>query len=316
VTARVVLHMPDRFIAGFAKGKPPLLYGRIVQTLAARGATADFAPDLPSDQARKLQDGNLHVLENGRVQAEGWLNSATAYLEGFFHVDPQGVQAASSIAARPYNPAQIDAAEAVDFMQMLTKRFTDARHSRYKQRREVSVLPKGAIAVFLQGPAPIRQGQAYCSFEDMLRTVALNAQGRPVLVKPHPLKPELGAELIAKVQAEGHALTPTEANVHDILAACALTVSINSATALEGFLHQKPAVIFGRSDFHALVETATSAQDFPRAMAAALNTPRDDARALCWYFKRNCLDIHAEDFDARLLAIFAKAGFDAARLGL
>jgi hypothetical protein len=316
VTARVVLHMPDRFIAGFAKGKPPLLYGRIVQTLAARGVTPDFAPEMPTDQARRLQDGNLHVMENGRVQAEGWLNSATAYLEGFFHVDPQGVQAASSIAARPYDPAQIDVAEAATFTAMLHARFTAARHSRYKQRREVNALPEGAIAVFLQGPAPIRQGQSYCGFEDMLRTVAKHAQGRAVVVKAHPLKPELGADIIAKVQAEGYGVTATEANVHDILAACALTVSINSATALEGFLHEKPAVIFGRSDFHALVETATSAQDFPRAMAAALGARRDYARALTWYFKHNCLDIHAEDFDTRLLAIFAKAGFDAGRLGL
>jgi hypothetical protein len=315
VTARVVLHMPDRFIAGFAKGKPPLLYGRIVQTLATLGLTADFAPEMPTDQARKLRDGNLHVMENGRVQAEGWLNSATAYLEGFFHVDPQGVQAASSIAARRYDPAKVDPGDAAAFAQLLRARFTEARHSRYKQRREVNVLPPGAIAVFLQGPAPIRQGQAYCGFEDMLRAVARHAQGRPVVVKPHPLKPDLGADIIAAVQAEGHSVIATEANVHDILAACSLTVSINSATALEGFLHEKPAVLFGRSDFHALVETATSAQDFPRAMAAALTSPRDYARALTWYFKQNCLDIHAADFDTRLLAIFAAAGFDANRLG-
>ncbi|MGV8955612.1 MAG: hypothetical protein ACOH2M_31250 [Cypionkella sp.] len=316
MTARVVLHLPDRFLTGFAKGKPPLLYGRIVQTLAARGVTADLAPDLPTAQARNIQDGNLHILENGRVHAQGWLNSATAYLEGFFHVDPQGVQAASSIAARPYDPTQISTAEATAFATLLNARFTSRRHSRYKQRSDRTHLPTDAIAVFLQGPAPILQGQAFCSFEDMLRATAQNAMGRAVLVKPHPLKPDLGAEIIAKIQAEGHAITATDANVHDILAACALTVSINSATALEGYLHEKPAVIFGRSDFHALVETATSPQDFPRAMQAALTSPRDYKRALTWYFGQNCLDIHADHFDDRLLAIFAQAGFPADKLGL
>ena len=316
MTARVILHMPERFIAGFAKGKPPLLYGRIVQTLAARGLTADFAADMPRAAARALQDGNLHIMENGQVQAQGWLNAATAYLEGFFHVDPKGVQAASSIGARAYEPALIDAEQAARYAKMLDARFTARRHSRYRQMGAVSALPKGAIAVFLQGPAPIRQGQAFASFEEMLRAVVAGAEGRAVLVKPHPLKPELGAEIIATLQAEGHALIATEANVHDILAACAVSVSINSATAIEGFLHQKPAVIFGRSDFHALVQTAQSPSDFPRALRAALHSPPDYAKALYWYFGQNCLDIQADSFDDRLMAIFAAAGFDAARLGV
>lgn len=314
--ARVILHMPERFIAGFAKGKPPLLYGRIVQTLTARGLTADFAADMPRAAARALQDGNLHIMENGQVQAQGWLNAATAYLEGFFHVDPKGVQAASSIGARAYEPALIDADQAARYAKMLDARFTARRHSRYRQMGAVSALPKGAIAVFLQGPAPIRQGQAFASFEEMLRAVVAGAEGRAVLVKPHPLKPELGAEIIATLQAEGHALIATEANVHDILAACAVSVSINSATAIEGFLHQKPAVIFGRSDFHALVQTAQSPSDFPRALRAALHSPPDYAKALYWYFGQNCLDIQADSFDDRLMAIFAAAGFDAARLGV
>ena len=40
----------------------------------------------------------------------------------------------------------------------------------------------------------------------------------------------------------------SDANVHDILKACRATVSINSSVALEGFLHRKPAVLFGQAD--------------------------------------------------------------------
>lgn len=130
------------------------------------------------------------------------------------------------------------------------------------------------------------------------------------------MKPELGAEIIAAVQAKGFAPITTDANVHDILAACVATVSINSATAMEGFLHGKPAVLFGRSDFHALVETVRQPGEFSAALAQALADPPDYAKALHWYFGQHCLDIAADSFDARLLAIFAEAGFDAARLGL
>lgn len=314
MTARVVLHIPARMVAAMGGAQPPLLYNRIRACLAARGVAVALVDGF--DAAGYRADGDLHIVENGRGQRLGVLNAATAYLEGFFHVDPVGIQAASRIAALRYDPALVDAAAAALYLQALQQRFVGPRHSRYKQPRVARDLPDGALAVFLQGPAPQRNGQAYCSFATMLETVCAGAEGRDVLVKPHPLKPELGAEIIAQVKAKGFAPIATDANVHDILAVCSATVSINSATALEGFLHGKPAVLFGRSDFHALVQTAQNPAGFEAALARALRHPPDFARALAWYFGQHCLDIQAESFDARLLAIFAEAGFDAARLGL
>jgi hypothetical protein len=170
--------------------------------------------------------------------------------------------------------------------------------------------------VFLQGPSPHNLGHAHASVAQMLQAVAAGAQGRPVLVKPHPLKQTMGMAQIAAARARGHALIATDANVHDILACAAVTVSINSAVAMEGFQHGKPAILFGKSDFHHFVETVRRPQDFPAALAAALARRQDYARALYWYFGQHCLWLDAPDFTTRLLATFAAAGFDADRLGL
>lgn len=313
MTARVVLHLPGYMLARLKAGNA-LLYNRIRDCIVARGGVVDLIEGF--DGKRYRPDGNLHIVENGSGQRLGVLNAATAYLEGFFHVDPVGIQAASRIGGLRYDPAAVDGAAAEAYLVALQQRFAVPRRSRYKQARAVSDLPQGAIAVFLQGPAPQRNGQAYCSFASMLEAVCAGAGGRPVLVKPHPLKSELGAEIIAAVRAKGYAPMATDANVHDILAACAATVSINSATAMEGFLHGKPAVLFGRSDFHAFVETARAPGEFNAALARALADPPDYARALYWYFGQHCLDIQADRFDQRLLAIFAEAGLDVARLGL
>ena len=313
MTAQVVLHLPGYMLARLEAGNA-LLYRRIRDSIVARGGVVDLIEGF--DGKRYRPDGNLHIVENGSGERLGVLNAATAYLEGFFHVDPVGIQAASRIGSLRYDPAAVDGVAAVAHLGALQQRFAVPRRSRYKQSRAVSDLPQGAIAVFLQGPAPQRNGQAYCSFAAMVEAVCAGAGGRPVLVKPHPLKPELGAEIIAAVRAKGHAPIATDANVHDILAACVATVSINSATALEGFLHGKPAVLFGRSDFAAFVQTAQAPAGFEAALARALADPPDYARALYWYFGLNCLDMTADSFDARLLAIFAEAGFDAARLGL
>ncbi|GLS86377.1 hypothetical protein GCM10010873_13510 [Cypionkella aquatica] len=313
MTARVVLHIPARMIAGVGVGKP-LLYTRIRDCLLARGAGVDLVEGF--DKTAWREDGNLHIVENGAGQRPGVLNAATAYFGGFFHVDPVGMQAASSIGGLSYDPAALDPVAAAVYFQALRQRFVAARQSRYKQAKAVSDIPRGALAVFLQGPAPLRNGQAYCDFKTMLRAVCAGAGGREVVVKPHPLQLELGAEIIASIRAEGFQVIETAANVHDILAACSATVSINSATALEGFLHGKPAVLFGRSDFHALVQTARKPAEFEAALARALANPPDYARALYWYFGLNCLDMTADSFEPRLLAIFDAAGFDAARLGL
>jgi hypothetical protein len=266
--------------------------------------------------ARHVPDGNLHIVENGACQMLGVLNAATAYLEGFFHVDPIGIQAASRIGTLRYDADLIDALQAQTYLAALQARFKAPRHSRYRQTKKHVDLPKNSIAVFLQGPAVLRNGQAYCSFDAMLDAVCRGANGRPVVVKAHPLQMELGAEIIARAREAGHAMIETAANVHDILAACDVTVSVNSAASIEGFLHGKPAVLFGKSDYRQLTQTAVAPDNFPQALAAALANPPDYAKAVTWYFGQNCLDIQADSFAQRLWAIFDEAGFDAARLGV
>jgi hypothetical protein len=136
-----------------------------------------------------------------------------------------------------------------------------------------------------------------------------------VVVKPHPQVPEEAAGPIAAARAAGARFQVTQANVHDVLAACAVTVSVNSAVAMEGFLHRKPAILFGRSDFPSLATAATEAE-FPKALEAALAARWPYARMLHWYFSRHTLELSAPDFEDRALAAFARVGFPRARLGL
>ena len=151
----------------------------------------------------------------------------------------------------------------------------------------------------------------------MLRAVALGAGGRAVLVKPHPLAVEHDAGVIARVVADGLPVTPTSANVTDMIAASVATVSMNSACAIEGFLQRRPAILFGPSDFHHLAQTVRQPDDFPRALAQVLAGPEPDyARFLFWYFARNCLNVSGAGFAQKVLAIFAGAGFAPDRLGI
>ena len=268
----------------------------------------------PNDGA---DDGNLHIVENGRMQGAGWLNAATAYIRGFWHMDPRGVQAESTAREAVFDPRKVDGPAARAFFQSMQKRFVTPRLSRFRQpRSRADDLPEGAVALFLQGRSAYHAGRCKLPMDRMIRCVASGAGGRAVLVKPHPQAVDEGLAAIARATAMGAQVQLTQANVHDVLAAAAVTVSVNSAVAMEGFLHRKPAILFGRSDFPSLATQARDEVDFPAALEAALSAHWPYPKMLHWYFGQHTLELAAPDFEDRALAAFARVGFSRQRLGL
>lgn len=319
--ARVVFHLPARHLGDWRGTRHLVLFRRIVEVLGPRGLRFQVRDrrDGPfqGGETRAYDDGDLHVLDTGRARGPGVLNASIAYLPPFWHLDPVGMQAESRIADLTYDPAAVPFRPARAFFERMRTRYVEPRLSRRQQDTAVADLPKGAVAVFLQGHQPQDNGLAHCSPDAMLQAVARGAGGRPVLAKPHPLSPETDAAVIARAVAAGLPVTATTANVHDMLAACVASVSFNSACALEGFLHRRPAILFGPSDFHHFAETVRDPSDFAQALDRALARPPGGyAQFLYWYFALNCLNVTAADFETRLLAIFAAAGFGPARLGL
>lgn len=321
--ARVVFHLPAKHLGDWRSTAHLRLYARLADLLERQGGTVAVADrrDRPFEggdgAAAAYADGDLHILETGRVQGPGVLNASLAYLPPYWHLDPAGVQAESSIGAMDYRAKQIPLDRAMAFFDKLRKKWVDARVSRRTQTTARVPVPKGAIAVFLQGDFPQQRALAHCTPDAMLRAVVAGAGGRTVLVKPHPLALDADLALIGELVQEGLPILPSLANVHDILSASAATVSYNSAVALEGFLHRKPAILFGKSDFHHICQTVTDPAGFGAALERVLARNQGGyAKYLLWYFHRNCLNVDGSGFADRALAIFATAGFGAERLGL
>ncbi|NJM83289.1 MAG: hypothetical protein HC844_13080 [Tabrizicola sp.] len=250
------------------------------------------------------------------MRGEGWLNTATAYIQGFWHLDPQGIQAESLAGQAVFDPKGVDGEAARAFFRDLRQRFVTPRRSRFAQARERATdLPQGSIALFLQGKSAYYNGRCSVPMDRMILAVCQGAGVRPVVVKPHPQRPDEAAGPMAAALSAGAKFQVTDANVHDVLAACAVTVSVNSAVAMEGFLHRKPAILFGRSDFPSLVTPATES-DFPQALEVALAARWPYPKMLHWYFNRHTLELAAPDFETRALAAFANVGYPVSRLGL
>ena len=324
MTAKVVFHLPQKFVLDFEQRRHLEFYAKAKEFLEHKGADLHVVSrdkrlcDPTFGNWRSLlTDGDMHIIENGCVQLPNALNAAIAYIPPYWHLDGQGVLSNSMIGGQEFRQKAVNFQQALAFFKSMRRRYVNKRRSRYTQNRAIENIPKGAIAVFLQGSLPHEQGTAFCSSEEMLRSVLAHANGRPVVVKAHPLFDQLrDLDLMQKLQAEGYNFLTSDANIHDILRDGALTISFNSAVSIEGFLHRKPAVLFGKSDFHQFAETVTNPADFPAAMAKALSRKGGYAQFIYWYFHQNCFSVQQQGFGQKLLRKFAESGFTPPKLGL
>jgi hypothetical protein len=314
---KVIFHINPHEAAAWRGRERLAIFTRLAEALEANSIpfTAIARLGFETRRAPPPIDGALHIVENGRMEGEGWLNTGLAYLLGFWHLDPHGIQAESQARLAVFEADSVNRADAVAFAKTLRARFAKQRLSRFNQTRiPAQTLPNGCVALFLQGRAPYQAGHCDLPMDQMIRTVCAGAGGRPVVVKPHPRAAEDGEKAIALAQGAGAEFIVTGANVHDLLAASAVCVSVNSAVAIEGFLHRKPAILFGQSDFASLATRAHDASDFPAALDGALKGEWHYSKMLYWYFNRHALELAAPDFETRMFAAFAKVGFSRDRL--
>lgn len=318
--ARVILHIDPLYHDRYVQTKRLAMFGKIHEIITARGGEILLAPR-PKGRLSAVEaegDGDVHIVDSSNARGAGWLNSSIAYLTGFWHLDGMGILSGAEMATRGdmLPPAPPDTAKAAAFFADICARIKDKRRTRHKQPETITAPPQGCIAVFLQGRAPERHGQHFFIGPEIIEAAARGAGGRAVMVKPHPLFWDDGAQMVADAQAQGLAVQLAQAHIHDLLAACAVTVSINSAAAIEGFLHGKPTILCGRGDFAAMGETLIDPDEFTETLHRALTVRRDYAGWLYWYLTEAAIAINAPDAEARILARFARAGFDADRLGL
>lgn len=265
-------------------------YERLRDSLQDLGCRVDMRP---LDKARVATwadgDGAIHLVNHGRVRHPRVWNAGVAYVYPFWNVDPWGIRAFSSIADQRFDPDTVSATDARAFFKRLKTRLVRGRRSRYPQPQTVTALPVGAVAVFLQSEAHRDVDETcYLDRTQMVDTVLQATEG-PVIVKPHPRDTDPATRGWLRDLAQAHArVNVTEANIHDILAVTSRVVTINSAVGIEAYLHRKPVVLCGQSDFHHIAQVARSVEDLGTALQSPMRKRPYD-KFIYWYFGLNCL---------------------------
>lgn len=246
----------------------------------------------------------MHVVDHGCLRHPRLLNTGVAYIYPFWNLDPWGIRALSSISAKVFDPATVDAGIAAEYAARLRKRLVDARISRYPQPAEVADLPHGHIAVFLQSDAH-RAVEETChlSMRQMLSALLARDDPRRIVIKPHPRDQSAQTKAyLARLTARDARVQVVDANIHDILGRAAVTVTVNSAVGIEVHLHRVPVVLCGRSDFHHAAVTVTDRRQMEAALRAAEATSWPHDAFLHWYFAGQCLNAGRPEFVRDFLA--------------
>jgi Capsule polysaccharide biosynthesis protein len=318
VARRIVFHLTPDGLENWRHAARFEFYRRLFDLASERGTEVVIERMSQSKGAIPWQkeDRDLHFVHGGSVTGTGWLNSSLAYLPGFWHANPVGILANSPANRHSFEIDVIRRGAADRFAADLKRRFVEPRSSRYRQEVATTAVPKDCVAVFLQGRYPYFQKQNYMTMEEMIKEVVDGSPNNRVVVKPHPLEREYGMQAIGRALAEGYTFDVTDANVHDVLSSAVAVASVNSSVSFEGFMHEKPSIVFGRTDFQSLVETVRERGEFAAALAAVRRRDWDFAGMLHWYFKNHTIRVRSRKFERSLAAEIRRSGLEPGRFGL
>ncbi len=313
----VTLHIPGSVLAD--PGAMRRLWGPLRDGLAALGLRVEARVHRRETvPAQIAADGGFHLIDHGGQPHPRALILGSAYIAPWHYCDPRGIRAISTIGDLAFDPETVPEARAAAFQAELYSNLVTRRRSRYFQPEERLEVPSGCVAVFLQTEA--HRGVAetcHLRLRPMIKALLARDDPRPIVVKPHPRDTDIDTFdwLARKARRDGR-LRIIPANIHDILAACAVVVTINSAVGIEAMVHGKPVVLCGHADFHHACVTVRQADEMDAAIAHAQAADWPHARYLSWFYQDHCLDPRRPDLAQAVLARIAATGYDLRHLGV
>ena len=300
--AEILFHVPGSWLRIGSSGLRPF-YIHVLEGLKARNIRFDVRTlDRETLPETVAADRAIHVVHHGRFAHARVRNADVAYIYPFWNFDPKGIRAFSSIADMRFPQDDIDPQIARPFFRRMRKRIVGRRISRYPQPEAVSKPGNIRAAVFLQSEGHRAVDETcYLDRWEMLTAVCETVDG-PVVVKHHPRDRDLETLLgLGDMCARYPHLSVSEGNIHDLISAAERVVTINSAVGMEAYLHRKPVILCGQSDFHHVADVARSVAGL-RGVLRRKPRKRVYDKFIYWYFAEQCLSGADPDLVDRFVA--------------
>ena len=306
----LVFHARKKLAATLQKGSFKLL-SALADHALSQGWQIEIVEYSAKGQDTALANPrHLHVLMDDRpAYAPNAIHSVPSYLNGYWFFDEIGSRNNSLAHLARFDPRMVKGDEARPLHAALVEKFVRANRSRLPQPElGAEVIVPGSLAFFSQDFKVPKYHRHFMTIPQMI-AAAISVRGNRVLyIKPHPVQtPEELATLTA-FHDPGAGVIVTTASIHDLLPACDCVLTLTSAVGFEAFLHRKPAVLGGQTDFWQNAVTLTDPARIGAAIDKAVTTHWPYEKFLHWYLKTMCLEDTKANL-GRVLTILARKGF-------
>ncbi len=287
----VFFHARDRMAKGLLLGHFRLLNG-LADHAKGQGQLVEVVTFDPGAQDRALaQGGHSHIFMDDRpVYGPNAVHCVPSYLQGFWFFDEVGSRNNSLMRLAKFDSRPMVADYAHDQYVQLYARFVTANKSKFEQAPRGAALEQGAICFFAQDFKIPRYHKHYMSPVQMIEAAIATKGARHLYIKPHPGQTLDELDTLSAYHDPSRAVEVTQASIHDLLAAAHVVLTLTSAVGFEAFLHKKPVVLGGQTDFWQNAITLTDPAKLAEAMKSAVEKSWPYEKFLVWYLKQMCVE--------------------------
>ena len=275
---------------------------KIVAAFASVGYASEFQGNGDAEIVGSvLHPGYALYLMEDPISPRG-LTMRLAYLYPFWRIEKSGKRWEWEVAKTRFDPTKEDLAEAANFTRQWRRRLYGIE--------EATSTSDGYVYMPLQGLLAEHRSFQTMRPLDMIKATLSADPDRPIVMGLHPKEIYTADEhhALDEILKANPRLSLSNANATDLVKGADYIVTQNSAVAVTGYFFHKPAVLFGRIDFHHI-----AANVHELGVADAFQQVRhmnpDYDRYLFWFLQKMSINAGREDAEARILATVRARGW-------
>ena len=280
-------------LAGFAKGQGLELHLTHFSREVQRVVMAD--------------DAHFHILMDDMPgYSLNTMFCVPSYVRGHWFFDEIGTRNNSLNRLERFHPELISDAKAKAFFAKLNRKQIEANRSRLPQPPRGQVLQQGALCLFVQGFTDQPYHRHYMSAPEFIEA-AIAAKGqRKLYIKAHPTQKPDELEVVQSYHNPANGVEVIDASIHDMLPIAHCVLTLTSAVGIEAFLHEKPVVLGGQTDFWQNAITLTEPHKLAAAIAESTSRSWPYKKFLYWFFQEQLIEDSADSLPGALEKLHRK----------
>ncbi|WP_425097588.1 hypothetical protein [Tropicibacter sp. S64] len=272
----------------------------VTALLRGEGWEVYLRPDTPEELAQARTRSGYSLVRMIAPSNPRGLTFRRTYFAPFWHIERSAERWDWPVARAAFDPSTVPPHKAQRFLATL-------RHRHFSDH--AAPTREGFVLVPLQGRLLERRSFQACTPIQMLETLLQHDPKRHIHATLHPKEPYNPQDIAALDRlAALPRFSYGKGESERLLPACDYVATMNSSVALHGYVLEKPALLFGRIDFHHI---AASVFDLGlgEAMSRAPVMRPDFAAYLWWFFRDKAIDDSRPDAPARIAAALRAGGW-------